>query len=258
MYVIPETLGKSGGEKYQLFGGHRLWLAPESIPFSYNPDNEPVEYELISNGIVLKQQKEETSGIFKEMEITLSAEKNEVKILHRVKNGNENEVELSIWPITMLATGGTAIVPQEPFGEGDEFLLPARPIALWPYTKMNDPRWVWGEKYIQAFQDPKLKSEQKIGVLNKQKWAAYVLGQELLIKKFDFHSEATYPDFGCNNEIYICENYLEMETLRPLKKLKSGESIEHVEYWKLEKLKTELNEESIDANILPLVSSFKL
>lgn len=257
LYLIPETLGKSGVEKYQLFGGHRLWLAPESIPFSYNPDNEPVVFELNANGIVLKQQKEETSGIFKEMEITLSAEKNEVKILHRVKNGNKNDVELAIWPISMMATGGTAIVPHEPFGEGDEFLLPARPLALWSYTKMNDPRWVWGEKYIQAIQDPEHKSEQKIGILNKQKWAAYYLNGQVLIKKFDYHSEANYPDFGCNNELYVCENYLEIETLSPLKKIKSGEAIEHIEYWKLAKASFNGSEKSIDENILPLVTSFK-
>ena len=26
------------------YGGHRLWIAPENMPNSYTPDNEPVEY----------------------------------------------------------------------------------------------------------------------------------------------------------------------------------------------------------------------
>src|SRR5829696_4540238 len=28
------------------YGGHRLWMAPENMPFSYAPDNEPVEVRL--------------------------------------------------------------------------------------------------------------------------------------------------------------------------------------------------------------------
>jgi hypothetical protein len=158
----------------------------------------------------------------------------------------------------MLAANGRAIIPQEPYGEGDDFLLPSRSLALWQYTKMNDPRWVWGEKYIQAKQDPSFASEQKIGVTNKQGWMAYYLDNEVLIKKFDFNPWAVYPDYNCNNEIYIGENYLEVETLGPLVKLKPGEKVEHIEHWFLAKATSDESEESIIANILPLVNSFAI
>ena len=123
---------------------------------------------------------------------------------------------------------------------------------------MNDPRWIWGEKYIQAKQDPLFTSEQKIGVTNKQGWTAYYLNGEVLIKRFDFNHDAVYPDYGCNNETYINGNFLEIETLGPLTKLAPGRAAEHTEHWLLTKATTDESEESIDANILPLVNSFQI
>lgn len=258
LYIVPGHSGTTGGDVWRIYGGHRLWLAPEAIPFSYNPDNDKVEFIVNDYSIKLIQPKESITGIVKEMEITLSKDKNEIKVLHRLTNKNLKEVELSAWPITMLAANGRAILPQEPYGEGDDFLLPSRSLALWQYTKINDPRWVWGEKYIQAKQDPSLTSEQKIGVTNKQGWTAYYLNDEVLIKKFAFDPSAIYPDYNCNNEIYINENYLEIETLGPLVKLKPGEKLEHTEHWLLAKVTAGENEESIDTNILPLVNAFAI
>ncbi len=258
LYMVSEHCGKTDGDEWLIYGGHRLWLAPEAIPFSYSPDNNTVDYLVNDYSIKLTQQKDTISGIVKEMEIALSPDKNEVKVLHRVINKNTSDVELSVWPITMLATGGRAIIPQEPYGEGNDYLLPARSLALWSYTKMNDSRWVWGEKYIQAKQDPKFVSEQKIGVSNKRGWVAYYLNEEVLIKKFDFKTGVIYPDYHCNNEVYIAENYLEIETLGPLTTLAPNEQVEHTEHWLLAKTKADESEQSITDNILPLVDSFKI
>ncbi|HRP32380.1 MAG TPA: hypothetical protein PKV73_10830 [Agriterribacter sp.] len=258
LYAVPEHAGKTGGAEWRIYGGHRLWLAPEALPFSYNPDNDRVDFELQNQYIKLVQAKEVLSGIVKEMEITMSPVKNEVKVLHRLENRNSQEVELAAWAITMLSPGGRAIIPQEPYGEGDDFLLPARSLALWQYTKMNDPRWVWGDRYIQAKQNPLFTSEQKIGVTNKQGWTAYYLNGEILIKKFDFDPAAVYPDYNCNNETYINKNYLEIETLGPLTKLAPGDKVEHTEHWLLAKATPDETDESIDANVLPIASSFQI
>jgi hypothetical protein len=257
-YLVPEHYGKTGGNEWRIYGGHRLWLAPESMPRSYNPDNDRVEFAVHDNHIKLMQAKDTLSGIAKEMEITLSRHNNEATVLHRLINRNLFDVELAPWSLSVLAQGGRAIVPQEPYGEGDDFLLPARPLALWQFTKMNDPRWIWGAKYIQAKQDPSAISEQKIGVLNKQGWTAYCLNGDVLIKKFDSDADAVYPDFGCNNETYINGRFLEIETLGPLTKLPPGGVVEHTERWLLAKAATNESEESIDANILPLVNAFNL
>jgi len=257
-YLEPEQRGKTGGDEWRIYGGHRLWLAPEAMPQSYSPDNEKVEFEVQDNYIKVMQSKEAITGIVKEMEITLSPHQNKVTVLHRLINQNLRDVEVAAWSISVLAQGGRAIVPQEPYGEGDDFLLPARPMALWQFTKMNDSRWNWGAKYIQAKQDPSAPSEQKIGVLNKQGWTAYSLNGDVLLKKFDFRPDAVYPDFGCNNEIYINGHFLEIETLGPLTKLAPGAAVEHTEHWLLTKAEVDETEESIDSTILPLVNSFGL
>lgn len=257
-YLVPDHLGKIGGEEWRIYGGHRLWHAPEAMPRSYNPDNERVEFSIYDNSIKLTQAKENSTGIVKEMEITLSHDKNEVTVLHRFINQNLWDIELAVWPLSMLARGGRAIIPHEPYGEGNDFLLPSRSLALWQFTKMNDPRWIWGEKYIQVKQDPMFTSEQKIGITNKQGWTAYYLYGEVIIKRFDFNPDAVYPDYGCNNEIYINGDFLEIETLGPLTKLAPGGTVEHTEHWLLTKATADESEESIDANMLPLVKSFQI
>lgn len=256
-HLLPEHAGKTGGDQWRIYGGHRFWIAPEAMPFSYNPDNDSVDVTIRDNGIRLRQKREAVTGMVKEMEIKLSAGMNHVTVLHRLINENATEVEASPWGLSVLAQGGTAIIPQEPYGEGDDYLLPARPIALWHFTKMNDPRWKWGERYIQAFQNPSLASEQKIGVLNKQGWTAYCLNGEVLIKKFNFDAQAIYPDFNCNNETYINGKFLEIETLGPLTRIAAGKYVEHTEYWHLAKAGADDTEDSIDASILPLVRTFK-
>jgi len=255
-YLSTEDSGKTGGDEWRIYGGHRLWLAPEAIPRSYYPDNHPVEYSYNGHTLKLTQAREITTGIVKEMAITLSDDKNEVTIVHRLINQSASSIELSIWALSALAAGGRAIIPQEPFGEGNDYLLPSRPLALWQYTKMNDPRWMWGENYIQAKQEPAFTSEQKIGILNKLGWAAYYLNKEILIKQFAFDPNAVYPDYSCNNEIYINGSFLEIETLGPLINLPSGGVIEHTERWFLANVDTDESEESINTNILPLVNSF--
>jgi hypothetical protein len=255
-YLSAEDNGKTGGNDWRIYGGHRLWLAPEAIPRSYYPDNRPVKYSYNGCTLKLTQTRETTTDIVKEIEITLSPDKTEVTVLHRLINQSRLAIELSIWALSVLAPGGRAIIPQEPFGEGDDYLLPVRPLALWQYTKMNDPRWVWGEKYIQAKQNPAFISEQKIGVLNKQGWAAYYLNKEILIKKFAFDSNAIYPDYGCNNEIYINGNFLELETLGPLANLPPQRAIEHTERWFLANVNADESEASISKSILPLVNAF--
>ena len=70
------------------YGGHRLWHAPESSPRSYYPDNSKVDYKIDGSTVILSQQTEKTTGIKKEMEITLFEENSFVEIVHRIKNEN--------------------------------------------------------------------------------------------------------------------------------------------------------------------------
>jgi hypothetical protein len=256
-YLSPDDKGKQGGDQWRIYGGHRLWHAPEANPRSYSPDNDPVQYSFEHQLLKITQCREAGTGIVKEMEISLSPDKNQLKVVHRLINRNLWPVKLSAWALSALAPGGMAIVPQEPFGEGDEYLLPTRSMALWSYTNMNDPRWIWGRKFIRAYQDSSLASEQKIGVLNKQGWVAYCLGEDILIKCFAFDPYAVYPDFQSNTEIYFNDKFLEVETLGPYASIEPGGKTEHTEYWLLHKGGIGNGEDSIEQTILPLVAAFR-
>ncbi len=249
-----DQMGKTGGQSWNIYGGHRLWHAPEASPRTYAVDNSPVKYEWNGKTLKLMQQIEETTRIVKEIEITLDANANHIRLNHRLINANQWDIELSPWCLSVMAPGGRAIIPQEDYRPHPEYLLPARPIVLWHYTNMSDPRWTWGEKYIQLRQDPNAKVKQKAGVMNRKGWMAYLLNGDLFVKKYPFVDGAKYPDFGCNTETYTDADMLEMESIGPLTKLSmEGGKVEHIEDWYLFKADFGEKESEIDAKLLPLI-----
>jgi hypothetical protein len=253
MCEFKEQLGKTGGNDWLIYGGHRLWHAPEAAPRTYYPDNEPVACEFDGQRLILRQPVEKTTGIRKEIEISFNGER-DISVLHRLINTNLWDIETAPWSLSVLAAGGRAIVPQEEFRPHPEYLLPARPLVLWHYTNMADRRWTWGQKYIQLQQDPHATTKQKVGLLNKQGWAAYALGGQLFVKKYGCVSRP-YPDLGCNTELFTNTEMLELETLGPLVKLAANAAAEHTENWSVFDVQVGRDESEIDAKVLPLVRS---
>jgi hypothetical protein len=254
LFVSELEKGKTGGNQWHIYGGHRLWHAPEAIPRTYFPDNNQVDYNWDGKTLKLRQNVEITTGIIKEIDITLDSDKNHVNILHRLINKNLWAIETSPWAITAHAGGGKAILPQEPYIDPVEDLLPARPVVLWNYTKMNDPRWKWGAKYIQLIHDGTLTSEQKIGILNKQGWTAYINFNVLMVKNFEYDPDVIYPDYGCNNEVYVNGDFLEIESLGQVTRLAPESAVEHTEQWFITTLEDHMDEEdeaSIESILLP-------
>ena len=235
-------------------GGHRLWHGPEVMPRTYAPDNEPVSHEWTGGKLLLTQEVEKSTGIQKQIEIELAPDSSHVTVTHRLINHNVWAVELAPWALSVMQSEGRAILPQEPYRPHSGNLLPARTLSLWYYTRMNDPRWTWGEKYIQLQQDPDAKTSQKLGLMNKQGWAAYAWKGLLFLKRFAHDENATYIDYGSNCEVYTGGSMLEIETLGPLTQLDAnGGTVEHIEHWSLHKTDVAADEKSIDKTILPLV-----
>ncbi|MBU4313981.1 MAG: hypothetical protein KJ821_04220 [Actinobacteria bacterium] len=250
---FKQQQGKTGGDKWLIYGGHRLWHAPEVKPRTYFPDNNPVNYNWNGKTLRLIQSIEATTGIQKEMEINLGSNNNNVRILHRLVNKNLWGIEIAPWALSVMAQGGRAIIPQEPYQSGEENLLPVRPLVLWSYTEMKDPRFIWGTKFIQVKQNPNANTYQKIGVLNTLGWAAYYLDGQLFVKRYNYNPEARYPDFGVNTEIYTNPEILEVETLGGMKKVSPGESVEHVENWFLFKATLNEDEEFLESELTPII-----
>lgn len=217
-------------------GGHRLWIAPENMPNSYAPDNEKIEYEFDeqSNALRLIQPFEVATETQKEITITLDDASSSVEIAHKITNKGTRETEISAWALTIMRGGGTAIIPNEPFAPyAAETLLPVRNFTVWSYTDFTDSRWQFEKNEIRLRVDETLENPQKIGVLNKQGWAAYERQNLRFVKRFDFVESAIYPDLNSNTEIYTAGSFVEVETLSPLAKLQPNEAVVHVERWEL-------------------------
>jgi hypothetical protein len=258
MKEFKDQMGKTGGKEWRIYGGHRLWHAPEAKPRTYGPDNEPVGYDWDGKTLKLTQKVESTTGIGKQIEITLDPTTNHVKLLHRLINNNPWSIEAAVWCLSVMAPGGRVIVPQEPFRAHSDYLLPARPVTLWHYTDMADPRWTWGTKYIQLRQDPTAATPQKIGVFNAQNWVAYYLGEQLFIKKYESYCKP-YPDFGCNTEVFTNSDMLEVETLSPLTNIApDGGILEHAEHWFIYDAKVGDSDASIDKTVPAFVKKSKI
>lgn len=255
---LEDQIGKTGGDDFRLYGGSRFWHAPEADPRSYFPDNEPVEYEWDGSTIKLLQKVESTTGMQKEMLVKMDPEEDKVSLTYRIYNKNLWDTKLAPWALTVMNLGGRAILPQEPFESWEKKLSPVRPMVLWGYTAMDDPRWIWGRKYIQLKQDRNEKIRQKIGLLNKQGWAAYNLGEDLFIKRYGFDPDASYTDFGVNTEIYTDRDILEVETLGRYDDIEPGGCAEHKENWYIFKARPGEDEDSIDSIVMPLVKKTEL
>jgi len=250
-----DQMGKTGGKEWRIYGGHRLWHAPEAQPRTYAPDNSPIEIRTSGGRIHAIQPVEEATGIQKEMEIRMAADAPRVEVLHRLRNKNQWAVELAPWVLTVLPQGGRSILPMPPRGKHPEVLEPTHPLVMWAYTDFRDKRWTLGFKYVLLQQDPKASLPQKVGALIPDGWAAFARGNHLFVKKFDVVKNATYPDFGSAVETFTNADMLELETLGPLTKLAPGATVEYTERWWLHKdVKLEsADDAAIDRVVLPRV-----
>ncbi|HEX3560635.1 MAG TPA: hypothetical protein VHU19_15630 [Pyrinomonadaceae bacterium] len=258
--VLGECPGESVATEWGEFkpwGGHRLWTSPEAKPRSYAPDNDAVEVVNEGERVVrLVGAVEARTGVGKEIAVALDAEGSGVTLRHRIMNHGAWRVELGAWGLTIMRGGGEVIIPQEPYGPHPQNLLPARTLVVWPYTDMADARMSFGRKFIRVRTDAASKEPNKLGVANKQGWAAYLLEGTLFVKCFRYEEGASYPDIGCNNEVFTAGSFIELESLSPLKQLEPGEAVEHTERWELfEGVKGVDDEDELDAVVSRFVAS---
>lgn len=217
------------GEIFHFYGGHRLWHAPENMPRTYVPDDEPVDILQTQNGLLVTQQVEAETGIEKSIQISLVENKPQVIIRHTLTNKGLWPVETAPWAITQFKTGGVAILPQSQEQSG---FLPNRSLALWSYTDIANPHVTWGNCCILLRAEIQ-EGAFKIGFPNPRGWLAYWLSGTLFVKRATFDAQVEYFDFSSSSTCYCNDKFLELETLAPIGTLAPGESATHTETWEL-------------------------
>jgi hypothetical protein len=236
MAETPEAQLRSPYGPCRLWGGHRLWHAPETAGRTYIPDDggltiAPLPGVAASHGISLTYQ-EAHSGIHKELQLRLAPDAARVEVIHRLTNTGLWPIELAPWAITQLKVGGRAVLPVSPAADA-EGLLPNRLVALWPYSRWDDPRLRLTEAAIEIDARP-MAMPFKIGYLNRDGWLEYHYEGVVFRKRFAPQPDRPHVDFGCNTEAYTHDKHIELETLGPLTRLAVGEMVEHVEVWEVE------------------------
>lgn len=250
--AYDEYYGK--GSMWHSYGGHRLWTSPESLPRTYYPDNGAVKYEIGENSVRFICPEQIRNNVQMTTTVTLSNSSSDVTVKHEITNTGAFEAEFAAWAISVMSGGGMCAVAQP---TRDTVLLSNRAIALWPYAKMNDDRVYWGERFITLTQKKDCASPFKFGLTNENGYAMFFNHDCMFVKKYEHDMSGTYPDGGMSFESYTDSEFIEVETLSPLKRLAPGESVVHSEGWMLfaDVKKPEKNDE---AAIAEIVKSFGL
>ena len=218
---------------YALYGGHRLWLAPEHPARTYVPEDSGVTLESNARGVTLQRPADAHSHIAKTMAIELHDDRAAVTVRHTLQNEGNWAVELSAWAITQLPPQGVAIIPHRTTAADEHGMLPNRQLTLWPYTSWSDPRLELHDDLILVRGRADMPQHFKIGTMNHAGWAAY-LGQDyLFVKRTQPQPDQPHPDLGCNTELYTDDGFIELETLSPLTRLDPGCRLTHVETWEI-------------------------
>jgi len=225
----PKDMGQTGGSEYRSYGGHRLWIAPEENPKTLHPDNEAIQASESDGWVAFTAPVE---SWFVQKEIRVRAQGAALVLEHRIYNRGVYPIELSPWTLTVMAPGGVCVFPQPKSVPHSDKVLPARPLVLWNYTDMADPRWTWGNRVARLAHDPNL-GPQKVGAFVEQGIAVYSNRGNTFVKRFAAEPEYVYPDFGCNFETFTREDMLEVESLGPLESIPPGEYASHTETWYL-------------------------
>lgn len=246
--------GGTGEDEWLLRGGHRLWAAPEVKPDTYELDNSPVQIEEIEGGVRTRQDVGPLTGLLKTMDIGLASDSNQVTILHTLQNANQKPVKVAPWSLSVMAPGGMCVIPLPPKIAHPDRLTHNQEWSLWGYTDMSDSRWTWGSRYV-FFEQDENKGPAKIGMAHREGWVGYLLGEFLLVKRFEWLTGAEYPDGGVNFETFSNEEMLEVESLGALKTLEPDESVSHEEQWELYRHVPRIDtEDDVDKHVMPIVS----
>jgi len=251
-----DQMGKQGEEEWMIRGGHRLWHSPERKPRSYGLDNSPIDAKVDGERLILTQPVEPDTHIRKQIIIEMASDQPAVRVIHRLRNEGQWPIQLAAWCLTVMAQGGTCIIPF-PRHDDPKGLLPNRALALWPYTDPTDPRVHIGRHYLMLRQDPNAAGPCKFGVARvTDEWMAYLNDDVLFVKRFDWLPGAEYPDYGSCVETYTNPDMLEVETVGPLEVLDTGDELEHVERWYLLRVPEPVRtEDDVDRLIRPLVET---
>lgn len=214
-------------EPWRIYGGHRFWVGPESEA-TYMPDNARCD-AISEGGRLILTQPTMPGGLRRQLVIGEDPVGRGFVISHRLRNEGPMLATGSLWCLTCVAPEGRIVVP---WGEGSDSWRTnmVRYWSAWAGHGSNLQSAQWHQRNGYFMIEP-TGEEGKTGVYGDAGVIALLRGDATFVKGFTPIPEATYPDGGCNIELYTCGQFLEMETLGPESTFMPGREYVHNERW---------------------------
>ena len=231
LYRQPDDLSDGYYEPngWRLYGGHRMWTAPEG-PLSTTPDNLPVHWQNEADGILIWEDPNPVTGFQKFLKLICLSD-GTLRLIHSFKNISEKPVTCASWGITSFAPGGSA---QVDFSyDTSPSCNPRRSISLWGSTSLQDPRLRFDATILYAT-FAAIPDFCKVGIYSYKGIATYENKNQHLTISFPTGKIENLPDCGSNFELFLCQHFIELETLGELTTLMPGDTASHWEEWKFE------------------------
>ena len=221
--------GFTTGE-WKLYGGHRIWLAPESAG-TYCPDNAPVRYTITNDEILFEQDLESMLKIYKRLRLRFMAD-GAISVEQEIQNGSDQVIDGAVWGVNTLDGGGEAEISFRCKQRGG--YNPQRVISLWSDTNLADPRLQFERDRLIARHMP-VPDYLKLGLYSNPGKAVLRNKGQIFELTFNTDDLELYPDNGCNFELYMCMKFMELESLGQKTRILPGQHATHTEVWRLEK-----------------------
>lgn len=220
---LPPHLGLEHEDGfYRFHGGHRLWAAPEIAAVTYAPDDRECAVTHEADTVLISAPPDR-SGLVKEIEV--SARGDELIVEHRLRAAS-GAIAVAPWAITQMPLGGVAILSLEGARTAP---LPDRQIVLWPYTDLGDPRIrIRGSVLVVAAE---AASEMKLGTGPTPGRIGYLREGWLFVKTLEEAGGGEVPDFGAIHQVYVGEDFCELENLGGIETVSTESSARLVERW---------------------------
>lgn len=209
------------------FGGDKTWPAPQSA-WDWPPpdifDQEPLAARSVPGGVVLESGISPRFGIRTERRIELVLGQPVMRVTTTYHKVQGDPVEVGVWVITQVKNPVAMYLP-----------IPTNSLFAAGYSRQ------WGSPtnflsrqgdQLRFTRDP--KESHKIG--NDANLIVWQGTRHRLTIESPRIPGATYPDGGCSMEIYTnggAADYVELETLGPLKRMSVGDSATAVNVYRL-------------------------
>jgi hypothetical protein len=227
LYTVQDDVGRGTEGRWRLYGGHRLWAAPEDAVDTYVPDDQPVAVEEVDGGVRVWGAVE-PRGLQKGLHVVLLGG-GRLRLTHTLRAVHGSH-PVAPWALTCFGAGAVATLPFPPFVPHGEALLPDRGLVLWPYTDLSDQRCRFRPDRLELSHGD--GPAWKIGASWPAELAVEVLGARFT-KRVVGEEEGLWPDRGAQVELFTDRHMLELETLGPLRPVGPGEELVHVEEWRV-------------------------